>query len=356
MKKIAILTINDDTNFGNRLQNYALQEILNKKNLIVKTIDNKNIKKTKNLLKQFIFFNKGILRRFSPLKRHRRWRKFVEFNKNFIYSNEIIYLDTIPSDILEYNDYFIVGSDQVWNPTITRLSTIDVLKDVVPNKRISYAASFGIDRLPKKNEEIVKQEISKFKSISVRENEGKKIIEDLTGRKDVEVLIDPTMLLTSKEWDKISKKPKMIKNKNYILNYFLGDLSEQRQKEIERIAKENECEIISILDKNSIFYECGPREFLYLEKNAFLICTDSFHSSVFAILYNRPFIIFDREDEKVKMNSRIDTLLSKFNIKNRRYDGKITDKNLKHDYSDAYKILEQERKKSEAFLEKALDL
>ena len=77
----------------------------------------------------------------------------------------------------------------------------------------------------------------------------------------------------------------------------------------------------------------------------------------FEILYNRPFVIFEREDKEEKMNSRIDTLLSKFKLKNRRYNGSsITKENLEHDYTEAYKILEEERKKSKAFLEKALDI
>ena len=140
------------------------------------------------------------------------------------------------------------------------------------------------------------------------------------------------------------------------MNYFLGELSETRKKEIDRIAIENNCEIINILDKNSPFYQTGPSEFLYLEKNAFLICTDSFHSSVFAVLYNRPFIVFDREDSLVSMNSRIETLINKFNLKNRKFTGKITEENLQHDYTEAYEILEIERQKSNEFLKKALDI
>ena len=203
--------------------------------------------------------------------------------------------------------------------------------------------------------------IKRFHKISLREAHGKKIIEELTGRKDIEVLIDPTMLLTTNEWDDVSKRPSELDkygNKKYILNYFLGDLSESRKKEIERISDENNCFIINLLDKNDPFYCCGPSEFLYLEKNAFLICTDSFHSSVFAILYNRPFVIFDREQNGVEnMNSRIDTLINKFKLKDRKYNGKkITKDNLNHNYTEAYKILEKEREKSKKFLEKALDI
>ena len=164
------------------------------------------------------------------------------------------------------------------------------------------------------------------------------------------------MLLTSEDWDKVSKKPKMLKSNKYILNYFLGNLSEKRKEEINRVAKDNNCEVINILDKNSPYYSCGPSEFLYLEKNAFLICTDSFHSSVFAIIYNRPFIVFDREDDTVSMNSRLDTLLSKFHLESRKYSGKINKKDLKCNYTNTYKILEQERKKSIEWLKKALDI
>ena len=259
----------------------------------------------------------------------------------------------LPFKKIKYNKVF-VGSDQVWNPFFGRLRDIDLLVNVPPHKRYAFSASFGVSQLPKNTHQKVRKELSLFNKISVREYRAKEIVENLTERTDVEVLVDPTMLLTPKEWDRVSKKPMQLDFDNYILNYFLGELSEARRKEIERIAKENNCKIINILDRNDPFYVCGPSEFLYLEKHAFLICTDSFHSSVFAILYDRPFIVFDREDNAVKMNSRIDTLLDKFNLKNRRYNGRITSENLEHDYKDAYKILEEERKKSFKFLEEAL--
>ena len=195
--------------------------------------------------------------------------------------------------------------------------------------------------------------------MSVREDRGKEIVEELTGRKDAEVLIDPTMLLTREEWDLVAKKPNNLKNnKKYIFNYFLGNLSSQRKEEIYKIAKEYDCFIINFLDPNDPFYMCGPSEFLYLEKNAFLICTDSFHSSVFAILYDRPFVVFKREQFGMEnMGSRLDTLIDKFKLKNRRYNEKnITFENLNHDYSEAYKILSIERKKSDAFLKNALNI
>ena len=148
---------------------------------------------------------------------------------------------------------------------------------------------------------------------------------------------------------------KKLEKKKYILNYFLGNLSEKRKKEISRIAKENNCKIINILDKNDNFYSCGPSEFLYLEKNAFLICTDSFHSTVFSILFNRPFIVFDREDSEVKMSSRLETLLNKFGLKNQWFDKKIKNEQLDCDYSQVPQILKEERLKAKKFINEALN-
>ena len=347
MRKIGIITINDNNNYGNRLQNYALQFFLENNNIKCSTIVYRTKqKRIKEIIKIIINYK-------NQRNKEKRFKHFVSFNNNI----NIEYIKK--TNELTYNnkDYYIVGSDQVWNPLFDRLTDYELLSCVNPKKRISYAASFGINELPEEVKDNAAKELKKFKAISVREDRGKEIVEELTGRKDVEVLVDPTMLLTSEEWDKVSKKPTMLKTDKYILNYFLGELSEERKNEIERIAKENNCEIINILDKNSPYYECGPSEFLYLEKNAFLICTDSFHSSVFAILYNRPFIIFDREQKNlVNMNSRLETLIKKFKLKDRKFEGKITEKNLNHDYTEAYKILEEERKKSDKFLKKALGI
>lgn len=356
MKNVAILTINDISNFGNRLQNYALQRVLEKLNLNVITLENKKMILNNWILQQVKTAAGNTMKKISNKPEHKRYYNFIKFERNIKKSKRIICSNDFPEKIINKYDYFITGSDQVWNPTIGRLTALDLLSFAEPSKRISYAASFGINKLPQDYVEKTSKELKKFKYISVREDKGKEIIEELIERKDIEVLIDPTMLLTPKEWDKISEKPTMLKSKKFILNYFLGELSEQRKKEIESVAKKNKCEIINILDKSSPFYECGPSEFLYLEKNAFLICTDSFHSSVFAILYNRPFIIFDREDKEAKMNSRLETLISKLKLKNRKFEGKITKENLNHDYTDAYKILEKERIKSEKFLKNALDI
>ena len=354
VKKVGILTINDDNNYGNRLQNFALQKFLNGLGCRAETISNQKNIVGINYIKKKI---KGFIRKFLISSKYRRYNSFMSFNKKINYSKYTIDANHIPFYLNDKYDFFIVGSDQVWNPSFGRMSDIDFLTFAKFEKRVTYSASFGIPNVPKNMEEYYKEKLNGLNKISVREENGKEIIEKLTGRKDVEVLIDPTMLLTADEWGKVLKKPKQLKTNKYILNYFLGDLSENRKKAIEKVAKENDCEIINLMDKEGTFYATGPSEFLYLEKNAFLICTDSFHSSVFALLYNKPFVIFKREGECVDMNSRIETLISKFKLKDREYNEEcITYENLHPNYKDAYEILDVEREKSKIFLKKALKI
>lgn len=350
-KKIGIVTINDDNNYGNRLQNYAVQETLEKMGMNSITLKNIPALNTKNkfwIRKLKYNFNRIFKTNKNNSKRH---ECFVEFNKNIKFSENNI---TPFSKIRNEFDFFITGSDQVWNPTILRMREVDLLTFANPNQKIAFSASFGISNLPNEFNKYLKDNLESFKAISVREDVGKQIVESVTNKKNIKVLIDPTMLLTSEDWEKVAKKPEQLKTDKYILNYFLGNLSDSRKEEIDRIAKENNCEIINILDKNGPFYHTGPSEFLYLEKNAFLICTDSFHSSIFAILFKRPFIVFNKEDKMTNMNSRIETLLKKFKLENQLFNNKIAEENLNIDYTNTYKILEEEKRKSIDFLSDSL--
>lgn len=360
MKKVGIVTMVDNDNYGNRLQNYATYFTYKKLGVQPITIINdrrlnNEFSLTQMIKKRISYYCHKIVKCRTKNEKQ-RLKRFKEFNKNIRFTKICHSINTVK---LLNCDYYIVGSDQVWKPTYGRLSDMDLLSFAEPNKRISYSASFGISELPDNHKERTAKELSNFKAISVREDAGKKIVDELLNKKTAEVLVDPTMLLTSDEWDEVAVRPKQLDNlpkEKYILNYFLGELSEKRKKEIEKFAKENDCSIINILDKNDPFYMTGPAEFLYLENNAFIICTDSFHSSVFAILYSTPFIVFEREDNRVNMNSRIETLVSKFKLENHKFNGKITKDNLDNNYEKAHKILNDERNKSFDFLKKSLNI
>ena len=337
--KIAIITLNGVTNFGNRLQNYALYTFLSKQNVKVENYWKINFKKDlKNLVKKFIF-----------IKKYNRIRNFHKFNDK-IKTRYAITLKDGRYDVV------IVGSDQVWNPNWAATDDL-FLEFAKKTRKVSYAASLGVDQLEKEQYNFFKEKLKDFYMISLREKTGVDIIKTVTGRNDISLNIDPTMLLTKKDWEKVMTKPHNYEGKKYILNYFLGNISNETNKAIENYAKKNNCMIINILNEQDPFYESGPEEFLYLEKNAFLICTDSFHSSVFALIFNRPFVVFKRNDNEKNMYTRIDNFLKCFKLDNRTFNGKeITKENLKCDYTEAYKILEKERKKSEKFLKDALDI
>ena len=335
----------DENNYGNRLQNYAVQEVLKSLGFFAETINNVNIIKNAN------YFNKA--KSIMPQRRE----KFLEFNKlNMNITDEIIFHNEVPVNFHERYDYFVIGSDQIWNYRFEdRFSEFSFATFAPKEKRISFSASFGISQLEPSNYEQYKN-LSDMKAISVRENAGKEIVEKITGRKDVQVLIDPTMMLSAEKWTRVMKRPENLKTDRYILKYFLGDMSKEKSEEIERFAKENNCEIIDILDKNT-FYGTGPSEFIYLIKNSFMVLTDSFHSCVFSIIFNRPFLVFEREEkeEMLKdMNSRIVTLLEKFELKNRSFTDKIYNEQLEVDYSNAYLILEKEQQKVLNYLQKVL--
>lgn len=345
MKKVGILTLNGNFNYGNKLQNFAMKKVLEDFNFEVFTIN--------YFSNPFYILN--TLFRKKTMNEKIRLSKFKKFNKNLNYKL-LPKFQFQKSKSFQHYDFVIYGSDQIWKYGKNGVGNI-FAGYLFPKKRnIVYAASFGVSEIPIQYQDKYRKMTDRFECISVREEAGKKIISKLNPKVEVDIVLDPTLLVNSKFWNSLSIEIPTLKKKKYILNYFLGDLSDKRKSVIEKIAKENDCIIINLLDKDSEYYATGPSEFLYLEKNAFLICTDSFHSCVFAFLFDRPFVVFDRDDNNENMTSRIDTLLEKFSLNDRRYSDKNGTINIQHDYSEGYKILKQERKKSFAFLERALNI
>ena len=352
-KTIGIITINDFNNYGNRLQCYAVQQVLENMGYIVENIyneytdDNYIVKGCKKIIRQIGYIKN---RENVALRK----QSFSRFNNLIRFSTEKIINGQYTKDINNKYDFFITGSDQVWNPCDSGISEIDFLAFASAEKKISFSASMGVDKLPLSAIDKYRKYLYDFKNISVREETAKSIIEELTERKDIEVLVDPTMLLTAEEWEKVSQKPNLVYHSKYILLYFLGGCRNHVEL-INNLARQYSCDIIDVYDMNSIFYICGPQHFLDLVKNAFIVCTDSFHSVVFSFLFNRPFIIFDRENTMINMNSRLETFLLKFGLQQNKYNSNSNlDDYLNWDYAKGYEILEQEREKAKQFLVNAL--
>lgn len=350
MKKALIITLNGDVNFGNKLQNYAL------KNILLNYFDDVETASYKESIAHILKIKVSELFKEHSIDKKKK-KKFSKFNELLNYSKMKFCVDNVELDTLNNYDFVFYGSDQVWRPYNYGIPELLGGKGAAKEKNIAYAASFGISKIEDKYAKNFEDTFKRFKSIGLRENNGLDIVKKFGYDEVAVVVLDPTMLLETNQWDKLVVEPINKPKRRFILNYFLGELSSNKYKQIKEIADKYNCDIINILDKNDTAYISGPGEFLYYEKNAFLICTDSFHSSVFAILYNKPFIVFERNDNLGNMNSRLETLINKFELKDRFYNGReITTRNLKCDYTTANDILMKERNKSIEFIEESIGL
>lgn len=353
-----IITLTGNYNYGNRLQNYALQEILERKGVEIETYNNiyinpktteiKRKMSTKNL-KRII---KGIKSRISKKNKHNMAVNKKRTDNIKVFTEKFIKVSKVLKDELNSKyDCFILGSDQIWNPNFINDFEINLGIVGKGKKVISYAASFGIDEINSEIYDMYRKSIIDMDSISVREEEGKKIVEKISG-KSAEVVLDPTMLIHEKDWKKIEKKPENWCEEEYLLVYCVSKTYSKMKKYIKKVADKYNLKIINLTDKSQEEYISGVEEFLYYIDNAKMIITDSFHACVFSILFRKNFWVMERKQKG--MNSRIDTLLETFNIINRKlYEGQNFES---CNYDNLDKILEEKRDKSLRFLYNALGI
>jgi len=307
-KKVEILTLPGYFNYGNRLQNYALQEVIKNFSEEVETLILPKVS-----VQSSGIFNK-IKKVFSyPLSKtakvavsiinnkirtikykyilEQRENKFKQFSQKYINEKHVNNSDEL-KQIAKDADYFVVGSDQVWHPY--NMDQYYSLQFVEEKKRIAYAPSFAISEIPEDVKPQYKEWLSSIPYISVREKEGAKIIKELTGR-DVPVLVDPTLLLTKDEWLKISKVHAYKPSSKYLISYFWGKIPTERKTLIKQIAKKYNLEIVSIADlKDKKTYIADPSEFIDYINSASLVLTDSYHGTIFSILMETPFFVYER--------------------------------------------------------------
>lgn len=239
-------------------------------------------------------------------------KKFNDFIKKQIKLTDKVDKKIINSDKFN-NDYdiFITGSDQVWNYELTNDSAY--MLDFVKNseKKRSYAASFGIDKIPFNLVDLYRTYLADFHTILLREKTGKKIIKNLLNRTE-NVVLDPVFLLNKQEWDNVVGKTKFENIKNqYIIVYF-GTL---KIVEFARyLSKKYELPIIFISGGfklklyGKLNRRLGPEEFVSAIKNARFVLTGSFHAVVFSIIYNKTFFINIDKNGKARASRQKDLL------------------------------------------------
>lgn len=345
MKKIGIICNYYVRNFGSVLQSYALYKYLinNYDNVrVIKYIpvnDLRNNIKIKIHVATRVFANKKtVLKKLKSIFdkksqmdfqkiRYKRGLGFDNFIKKYITNfDEYRNITELQKHITEYSD-IILGSDQLWglSDMITDYHTLSFVPDTV--KKSAYGTSFGVSSLPKYFKNIAKVFLPRFDYLSARETTGANIIKEITNQSVTEV-VDPVLLLNKSDWNEIAGNEKKVQDK-YIFSFFLGNNKEHR-KTAEKLKHQTGYKIVSIqqLDEyvsgdekyaDYVFNDASPSDFLNLIKNAEFVITDSFHATVFSIIFEKQFCTLYRyaENDKVSKNTRIDSLLNKLALSDR---------------------------------------
>ena len=224
--KIGIVTIPDITNYGNRLQNYAVSHVLRTRfgckaeslaSYPEKPFENGNyVLWLKNkIAKAACLFPEMAEKRFG--NGITRWRNFCRWSKRNIPTRNFYECSALPEQLNEEYDLFFAGSDQIWNYRFRGMKYNDYfLKFAQDSKKAAICGSFGVSAISDEQKQAYTEELSSFAHISVREEAGARIVKELTGR-DVPVLVDPVMLLNREEWLSVAKKPRADVSKPYIL-------------------------------------------------------------------------------------------------------------------------------------------
>lgn len=304
------------TNYGGVLQAYALQKYLNSfRNLDVYNLyfhtkwHDKDARvynlygSAKSKIGQILF---STLRFSSLFKRKYRTNKFKK--AHFKFTSKFSDVDLFTSNPPKA-DIYISGSDQVFNPNGLYKDVFYLNFEKENSRKIAYAASFGVSEFSNESAIKILPLIDDFDSLSCREKSGCDFIKLLTNR-NAEHVVDPTFLLTKEEWLNISISPKM--SSKYILIYALAS-----EKELVDVAKKIQIEtgysIVCIrsnsrdfLNVDKVVYSCGPSEFLGYIIDSEYVVTDSFHGTVFSIIFNKKFYTYISRPE---VSTRIYSLL-----------------------------------------------
>lgn len=347
--KIAILTLPLVNNYGGILQAYAISKFINKQNMEVAVLDLDiesgylSFAFAKFLIAK-TFIKKYKNAKFTPVFQNKTAKNFV--NSHIKTTQKIKSSKDLEKMFKNNNfDAIIVGSDQVFRPGYFGKFKDDfslgfVGDDVI---KLSYAASFGGDKYKGDNIEFHSKNLAKFKAISVREKSGIKICKETFGVEAKHVL-DPTMMLEVNEYKELFKDIKKSDTKDKIFAYVL-DKSREKEEAIFKFANLHNLDVFEVNDGNSSS-TTSIQEWLKNIHDAKIVITDSFHGSVFSILFNKPFFTFINE---ARGADRFESLFEMFGLEDRVIkDFKFTNNSI--NYEKVNKILDEKKEYSKEFL------
>lgn len=328
-------------NYGTKLQAFALQTFLTANNydneIINYTFQQKQWNPKKLLLsnrkeyKRISQERQAALSRFPETKQNIDMRNqcFAKFTKEkYVLSDRCDTLKAVSALSEKKYCSVICGSDQIWLPShaLERYYMLDFLPPSV--KRIAYAPSFGVSSIPRIVRGNYRKALKKFHILTARENMGAELVKELTGR-DCPVVVDPTLLLDAEQWVHFLGLQQPLVREKYVLVYFIG-ATESHRRIAKKYAQETGAKLIILPNIDEIvpadttysdiaLYNVGPDGFVNLIQNAEAIFTDSFHASVFSIIFQKTLFCFERfkKTSANSTNSRIYSLLSRTGLEDR---------------------------------------
>ena len=359
-KRVGIATWfgNTSLNYGGALQATALQVMLRRLGYEPVTIDSLPLAHGwKDYAIQFLQRGEEYTKTYFSFQAW--YRKHMKISTSCYNDNDIQEYAKKNCDIL------LSGSDAIWSEDYACARFFWDYESLDDKPRIAYAAGtlkgkIGYD---------VGRVIPKYIAISGREKQLQELLKEY--RSDVEVVLDPTLAISPAFWYKYS--PKRLIKEDYILCYIQSH-PEYHRLSVEQVREKYGVEKIvyintDFVDKPSLSvytnYEgqdykgtVGPEEFLSLIRYSTAVCTDSYHGSIFSIVFQKDFFAFDyatRRTEEIGVDYRFMSLLSTLNLLDRylKYNDEI-DNLAPIDWSKVNRILEKERRHSLAFLENAL--
>lgn len=377
MKKVAIVNRTNLKNYGSVLQVYALCETVKSLGYESEVVwEQGSVSKNYDFRFQKMFMTAikmaahpsliaGVVNTMKEVKAkpvaEGKAEKFDVFVSKHI--TKKLYSSRMLSQIAKGNEYFkfICGSDQVWCSTTMYVDPLMYLRFAPKHKRIAYAPSIGRNYIPNYNRFQMKKYISEIPYISIREDDGQRLVKELTGR-NIPVVLDPTLLLEENQWEQLAYSEIRTKEK-YALLYFLDETTEINQKEIAEFLEQQHLYAYSIGQEMQVIaksgniqcLDCGPNDFLGLIQNAEIVITDSYHGMLFSMIFHKKFWSVERAYQQYDQSSRQRTILSRLGLE-KRYIKNCKDISLELiDYVSIRKRLKQLREESIDYLKAAIE-
>lgn len=375
MSKVALITLHTVSNYGSCLQTFATQKIFESLGWEVEVIDYYRADNLPEYAVEKAFMGRrmqkfqGVWDRAPWLKRllsvpmgaivKRQRKPFDDFRSKYLHLSKRMYRS---ADELELYppvaDVYCTGSDQVWNSVWNNGFEKPFYLTFAPEgkPRISFAASIGRNEVDDWEKPLMKEALSQYKAISMRESSGIGILNDL-GFSDAQLVLDPTLMLNKHDWESIAKMPEGIDGP-YLLVYQLNK-SKAFVDYVEAVAKKYGLNVVKIsygiydvMKSAKTLIAPSVEEFVGLFLNASYVITDSFHATAYSLNFGVPFTAIAPE----RFSTRIASVLALTGTEDRmlasQQDIAMYERQIDFEYTT--EKLDEMRKKSIAFLEEAL--